>query len=207
MTTATLRTNEQHNGIEITFSEKPDSATLDTLKQNGFRWHRSGGYWYNRNTADNMKIAEAITGGATAPKAEKVTKKSDTKKTNKYGIKVGDWFEMSWGYEQTNVDFFQVVELVGESSVRIRQAQPEMIEEDTYSHGMAADRVYKLTNEIQPPCSTVFIKDNEKGDLKRVKSFAADGKSNPQIYMTSYADAHYVGGNGATTKCYESWYY
>ncbi len=208
MTTATMRMNEQHNGIEITFSAKPDSATLDTLKSNGFRWHRSGGYWYNRNTETNRAIAEAITNGATeAPKSdsEKVMKKSDTKKANKYGVKVGDWFEASWGYEQANVDFFQVVALVGESSVRVRQANPQMIEEDAYSHGMAADRVYKLTNTIQPPCSSVFIKDNEKGDLKRLKSYAADGVSNPQFYLSSFCDAHHVKGD--TVKTYESWYY
>lgn len=76
-----MRINEQHNGIEILFASKPDSATLDTLKQNGFRWHRTGGYWYNRNTADNMKIAEAITGGtatgATVPAEEYNTILSD----------------------------------------------------------------------------------------------------------------------------------
>lgn len=126
-------------------------------------------------------------------------------KANKFGIKVGDWFEMSWGYEQTNVDFFQVVALVGESSVRIRQANPKMVSEDPIS-GMSADRTYKMTSEIQPPVRSIFIKDNEKGDLKRVKSFYKDG-SHPQIYMTSYADAHYVGGEGATIKTYESWYY
>ena len=207
MATATMRINEQHNGIEILFASKPDASTLDTLKANGFRWHRSGGYWYNRNTAENMKTAEAITGGTIeATKPEKVTKKNDTKKANKYGVRVGDWFSMSWGYEQTNNDFFQVVALVGESSVRIRQADPEMIAETGYSHGMAADRVFRFTNEIQPPTSSVFIKDNEKGDLKRIKSFAADGVSNPQIYMTSYADAHYVGGDGVIKKVYESWY-
>lgn len=81
MTSATMRINEQHNGIEILFASKPDSATLDTLKANGFRWHRSGGYWYNRNTAENMKTAEAITGGtatgATVPAEEYNTILSD----------------------------------------------------------------------------------------------------------------------------------
>lgn len=32
-------------------------------------------------------------------------------------VKVGDIFETSWGYEQTNVDFFQVVKVTGKSVV------------------------------------------------------------------------------------------
>jgi len=28
---------------------------------------------------------------------------------NKYGVKVGDYFYTSWGYDQTNVDFYKVV--------------------------------------------------------------------------------------------------
>jgi hypothetical protein len=72
---------------------------------------------------------------------------------------------------------------------------------------MAEDRVYKLdTSVILPPATGhTFIKDQEKGDLKRLKSYAADGISNPQINMTSYADAYYCGTD--TLKAYESWYY
>lgn len=199
---ATYRLNEQKNGVEITFAAKPEQATLNTLKSNGFKWNKKGGYWYAVQSAERIALAEKIANGEqTTPNA---TPKAKAEKANKYGIKIGDWFYMSWGYDQTNADFFQVVALVGASSVRIRQAQPEIISEEGVS-GMSAYRTYNLTSEIMPPCSTVFINDNEGGDLKRVKSYAADGKSNPQIYMTSYADAHYLGSD-RVKKCYESWY-
>lgn len=85
---------------------------------------------------------------------------------NKFGVKIGDLFEMSWGYEQTNADFFQVVALVGASSVRVREVRPVMKENRTYSHGMAADRVYENDGRMLPAVErSLFIKDQEKGDL------------------------------------------
>lgn len=125
---------------------------------------------------------------------------------NKFGVKVGDLFEMSWGYEQTNADFFQVVALAGASSVRVREVRPVMVSNETYSHGMAADRRYKNDGTMLPAVErSLFIKDQEKGDLKRLKSFNKDG-SCPQFYVTSYADAYYC-EPGKDIKTYESWYY
>ena len=125
---------------------------------------------------------------------------------SKYGVKVGDFFSASWGYEQTNVDFFQVVALVGETSVRVREVNPPIILTDGIGP-MAEDRVYDLnTSVILPPDPrSCFIKDQENGDLKRLKSYAADGKSNPQFYLASYTDAHYCPNE--TAKKYVSWYY
>lgn len=136
--------------------------------------------------------------------------KQDTKKErkpvliNKYGVKVGNIFSVSWGYEQTNVDFFQVIALVGTSSVRVREVYLQITKETAVS-GMSADRTYKLTNKLLPPAHhSVFIKDQENGDLKRLKSYATDGKSNPQFYLSSFADAYYCEGDTITK--YESWY-
>ena len=124
---------------------------------------------------------------------------------NKYGVKVGDLFRAVWGYEQTNNDFFQVLELVGETFVRVRQVEPEMLASKRYSSGMAEDRIYKIPTEILPPtCHSLFIKDQERGDLKKIKSYQRDG-SKPLFKMSSYADAYKVEGD--TLECYESWYY
>lgn len=197
MTTFTI--NNEFNGIEITFDSKPAADIRSTLKENGFRWHSKKALWYAKNTPERLQIAEEISEGKTqsAPKATKT-------KTNKFGVQVGDIFESSWGYDQTNVDFFQVIELVGQTSVRVREVYPPMIEEDAVGP-MSADRTYKMTNEILPPCScSVFIKDQEKGDLKRLKSYAADGVSDPQFNLSSFASAWLV--KGSTIKTYESWY-
>ena len=36
-------------------------------------------------------------------------------------LKLGDLLSSSWGYDQTNVDFYQVVEVVGPNSVKIQK--------------------------------------------------------------------------------------
>lgn len=194
-----IKPNKQYNSNEIYFDGKPSQEIINALKLLRMRWNHKKMCWYGFVTADQIEAAigcgEAIT--------QKETKKPEKK--NKFGVKVGDYFMASWGYEQTNVDYFQVIALVGETSVRVREVQPRMIEEKAVS-GMAADRTYKLdTSEILPPNSfSVFIKDQEKGDLKRLKSYNKDG-SNPQFYLSSFTDAHYC--NSVTQTCYESWYY
>lgn len=197
----TYRINEEFNGIEITFESKPADDIRSTLKENGFRWHKAKGLWYAKQNAQRLELAEILAAGKQEPKA-KTTKKAE--KTNKFGVKVGDLFRTSWGYEQTNNDFFQVVELVGSMSVRVREVCPPVVNREAVS-GMSEDITIRNTNEMLPATSSsVFIKDQEKGDLKRLKSFAADGVSNPQFNLTSFADAWKVEADEITV--YESWY-
>lgn len=199
----TITKNAQYNSIEINFTGKPSEAIRDALKALRFRWHGVRKVWYGYSTEEAARKAIDNAEGKTATKTPKTEAKAT--KANKYGVQLGDIFESSWGYEQTNVDFFQVVALVGESSVRVRQVYPEMIREDGVSP-MSADRVYKLTHEILPAAdSSLFIKDQEHGDLKRLKSWASDGVSNPQFAISSFADAYICTGD--TVKTYESWYY
>lgn len=43
-------------------------------------------------------------------------------------LKVGDILRSSWGYDQTNIDFYQVVELRGKTSVVIREIGQKHVE-------------------------------------------------------------------------------
>ena len=195
-----IRKNEQFNSFEIYFDEKPEEATRTALKNLRYRWHATKKCWYGYGTEEALKAAlEGKTETAPAAKKEKAEKK------NKFGVKVGDFFSCSWGYEQTQNEFFQVIALVGESSVRVREVIPPIIAREAIS-GMSEDRIYKLDrSELLPPAErSVFINDQEKGDLKRLKSYNQDG-SCPQFYLTSYANAYYC--TGETEKTYESWYY
>ncbi len=44
----TIRRNEEHNGIEILFTGKPEQDVIDTLKSYGFRWSPRQHLWYSR---------------------------------------------------------------------------------------------------------------------------------------------------------------
>lgn len=204
MTTLTL--NKELNGIEIKFDCKPISSTLESLKKSGFRWHRQKKFWYAKQTPERIELAQSITDGK---EIKTGTTKEKAEKKNVFGVKVGDIFSASWGYEQTNNDFFQVIALVGEKSVRVREVNPPIVRRDPVS-GMAEDRVYKITGEILPPSPhSVFIKDQEKGDLKRIKpgyfQDEEEAKNNCYFDISSYASAYKC--NGEIKKVYESWYY
>lgn len=203
---ATLTLNQELNGIEVKFESKPATATLDALKKIGFRWHNQKKIWYAKQTKQRLELARAITNAEDyAEQIRQEEPKTKAQKVNKYGVKVGDIFSASWGYEQTNNNFFQVIELVGACSVRVREVCPKLVKTEAVS-GMSEDRTFKIDGELLPPVShSVFIKDQERGDLKRLKSYSADGVSNPQFYLDSFADAHYCKSGEVTV--YESWYY
>lgn len=210
MTAYTIAANNEFNSIEITFSGKPSEAIRNALKALRFRWHSVKHVWYGYTTEEAAREAIETAEGNTTAETTQATKKpaKAAEKVNKYGVKVGDLFEASWGYDQTNVDFFQVVALVGETSVRVREVNPPMIEEEAIS-GMSVDRTYKITSELLPPAPhSVFINDQEKGDLKRLTpGYYADpeeAKKHCIFKLASYASAHKC--NGETVKAYESWY-
>ena len=57
--------------------------------------------------------------------AEYMTERK-AKRTGPHTLKHGDILTCSWGYDQTNVDFYQVVEVKGKKSVVIRQLQSKV---------------------------------------------------------------------------------
>lgn len=204
--TYTITNNTEFNSIEIAFDGKPSEAIRAALKEMRFRWHSVKKVWYGYKDEQTARAAiDAADGGvASTPRAMKAA----AEKVNKYGVKVGDIFSASWGYDQTQVDFFQVVALVGETSARVREVYPRMIDEKP-TCSMAADRTYEMTTELLPPASTsVFIKDQEKGDLKRIKpGYCQDpDEANANCYfnLSSFANAYKCNGNTVTE--YESWY-
>lgn len=201
MTAYTINANPEFNSIEITFDGKPSEAVREALKALRFRWHNVKKVWYGYKTREEVEAA--INGEKTKAEPKKA------EKANKFGVKVGDIFEASWGYEQTNVDFFQVIALVGETSVRVRQVYPELIKEDGISP-MSSDRTYKMTNELLPPAPrSSFIEDQENGDLKRLKAGyykdPEEANKNCHFKLRDFASAYKC--NGETVKVYESWYY
>ena len=58
---ASYTLNEEHNGIEISFSEKPGDIIRDELKKLGSRWHNVKKVWYAKNNAERLELAERLT--------------------------------------------------------------------------------------------------------------------------------------------------
>lgn len=178
----TITKNQMFNSLEITFTEKPSEKIRNVLKANKFRWHSVKSVWYGY--ADEDTIRKAIEQAEDKePEAEKPAN----------GVQVGDLFVCSWGYDQTNVDFVQVVALCGKSSVRVRPVQPAVAEE-TNRGFMSYDRKYVNTKELLPAVKSVLCKDNS---LHRLN------KDGDRVFFKSegYYFHPYKG-----EALYESWY-
>ena len=195
MATATKATwciDETWNAVHITFDGIPNVKTREKMKSAGFRWHKRDKYWFAKQTPKRISVAKKICGAkleneteTEEPKAEKPKKEgAKPEKKNKYGVQVGDIFSCTWGYDQTNVDFFQVVKLVGEQSVKVREVVPKVKLVETESP-MSETTTYEITREILEPRKGVFIKNIEEGDQKKLKSYANDGVSDPVFTVGS----------------------
>lgn len=88
-----------------------------------------------------------------------------------HGLKVGDILYSSWGYDQTNVDFYEVTAVRGKAVV-IRQVQQKVVRSDLGSDWVVALPGRFLSGE--PP-------------LKKIPSKGWQGQ--PYIKLTSYSGA------------------
>ena len=101
-------------------------------------------------------------------------------------VKVGDIFKDSWGYEQTNVDYYQVVAKPSNCFIVVKKISSKIIDESTGCNMSAY--IKPLPNE--------FINDKET-------KYKLNGKS---IKTSSFSWAYKV-ENIETEKAYCSWYY
>lgn len=191
-TTAKWHIDETWNAVHILFDGIPSANVRDKMKAVGFKWHKRDKYWFAKQNPKRIAVAKKIcetklkneteTG---KPKTEEPEKEgAKPEKKNKYGVQVGDIFSCTWGYDQTNVDFFQVVKLCGEQSVRVREVVPKILLREAESP-MSETTTYEITREILEPTKGVFIKNMEEGDLKKLKSYAKDGVSDPVFAIGS----------------------
>lgn len=149
-TNCKIVTNKEKQGEELYFESKPDYEVLKTLKSNGYRWHNQKKCWYRKiNYTEKKK-----------------------QKENYLNVKVGDVFHYSWGYEQTNINYFQVVALKGTKQVVIREITYEITE----TTGLDSYKVRAGKNKFLEKGQ--FIKDNTIGAVKQVK-----GLKNGTIYI------------------------
>lgn len=91
--------------------EKPVCITFSKKAKNKF--------WYIQFLSyESMmkKVEETISNAVSRKKTQEEYK---AKRNKPHSLEVGDILYASWGYDQTNIDFFKVVELVGKTQVKI----------------------------------------------------------------------------------------
>lgn len=75
-------------------------------------------YWY-RSREQRDEAARRFTANLAYSAAKKAAER-EARKTQGRGLEIGDVLVSCWGYEQTNVDFYEVVALVGTKTVELR---------------------------------------------------------------------------------------
>ena len=121
---------------------------------------------------------------------------SNYKLSNK-GIKVGDIFHCSWGYDQTNNTFFRVEKLRGKTQVLLKEvALGYKSSEEGF---MSENREYN-TKDWEYRKMSVFINDNKKG-MPAVVKRQEDGS-----FVHIFLKGHYLLTPYHNEKVYESWY-
>lgn len=114
-----LHTDRPDLGVQIYV--KLVSAEHDWVLAKCFLGKAARPAWFYRLTPEQLagkadrelKIAQAKLDAKAAAKA--------ARKEATFDVKVGDVFRSSWGYDQTNVDYYQVTRMVGAQSVEIRR--------------------------------------------------------------------------------------
>jgi len=171
--------NKEYNGLELYFAAKPDQKIIVRLKSAYFRWHKVKKCWFAKNTEPNQAFIKSLFPATdiSAETAVPVAVKEKVK-SNKYGVNIGDIFYISWGYDQTNVNFFQVIELVGNVSVRIKEISDEHVQSNCNMSGYVKAVKDKFIGGI-------FIKDKDNGDLKKVQ-LSSWGDDSVYIKISDY---------------------
>lgn len=164
--------NKKLNGIELIFQEKPATEILTMLKENGFRWHRQKKLWYAKVTDERKAFVKELQKANTeiisvSNNVSETPTKAKAKKqpVNKYGVKVGDMFCDTWGYGQTNVDFYQVVDLKGSTTVVLKPVNKNarMIGDMSYMVSPIKD------DFLEGKYKTRFMTNGEETIQRRVK--------------------------------------
>lgn len=101
-----------------------------------------------------------------------------------HSLKVGDILYSSWGYDQTNIDFYQVVGLVGKKQVKIKQIASKGVEDTGYCSRMV-----------------VAVKDSFVGEEMR-KLVSTSGYCGDGVKIASYASAHLWDGKPKNETSY-----
>lgn len=124
-------------------------------------------HFYYKTEAQRAEAIQNFIDGRKAQAKYMAERKAERSKP--HTLKLGDILYTSWGYDQTNVDFYQVVEVVGANSVKIQKVAQALSSEK--ESGGPADYVVAVPGK--------FLGDPM---LKRVSA-------GNYITMTSYSSA------------------
>lgn len=132
------------NLFECYVSKEKPEAIFYTGKRSKHSWYNS----FRDNDAMKKKIVESISRLMTWE--DRKAERREARKNVTKGVEIGQIYSYSWGYEQTNVDFYQVIEVKGKTFT-IREILGKIVSNDC-GNSMTAD---------VSPVKDSFLKDSK----------------------------------------------
>jgi hypothetical protein len=136
-------------GFELTVdAERPFAMCVRPSPRARLGYKIEFNYVFGSFERMNQYLEEFLAGIERAKKVkeERKLERAAQRAAAKVATNVGDIFVASWGYEQTNVDAYQVVEKKG-ATVTLREIALQTVEGSMVSHGMA-DQVVPVKDEF-----------------------------------------------------------
>ncbi len=106
-----------------------------------------------------------------------------------HALQVGDVLMSSWGYDQTNVDYYQVTSLVGKQMVEYRPMAAQ-----TEQSGYMSGYCVPAPGDFKGPAKRAKVSEYGQRDSIRVASYANASKLTPRIVagVACYAPASWT---------------
>ena len=163
----------------------------------GFRGTAGRSEWHHRfRTAEQREQHIAEFFSSIAAHAERIAKKRAEVKAFRHDCKVGDIFRASWGYDQTNIDYYQIVALIGSHFAEVREIDQQS--EDTgFMQGKCVPAPGQWATEADYSPEGVTYKAEHGHYPRKVKAslrfkIQGTGKGEPHISVTSFCRAYRI---------------
>ena len=109
-------------------------------------------------------------------------------------VKVGDVFVSSWGYEQTNIDYYQVVGIKGKSTLTLREISAEVVETTHYDAGRKVPSKDNFIGEAFDKRANIYKIGNNVNVRVSLNSFSSASLKQPEVdgsYKSDYFSSYY----------------
>ena len=109
-------------------------------------------------------------------------------KTQPRQLKPGHVLVASWGYEQTNVDYYQVTRLIGQTMVELVEIGRKAVYDSAMSGQCQPDTTHITGSPIRRKAKGTYVKINEVVSARKLEYKEVEGKRiYPSHYFSCYA--------------------
>jgi len=185
-----LSWDDQELGIQIYYKESPTIGGLC------FVGRAVNPTWHYRFKNAEQRLAEVTKtfNNVRAWADRKAERKAKAKEASaNHGVKVGDVFRSSWGYDQTNIDYYQVLSVNNKTATFCKIAQ--LSESDGFLQGNCVPatnqfigKPFKKLIQKSSTESSAFIKIASYANAYKIEPVAV--VSNKPIYESSHWTAY-----------------